>query len=169
MNFQVAAVTLAALTVAATMPAARASNLAASPEPADTIMYDQSDLVIGTQANEATLNLQGPGELILTITDAQFPNAFASLQIAVTDSAGALIGLTSADSVSLPISGPTTVYADVFATAQGSADVGLYNLTATFVPVPLPQSWALFAAGIVLTSGWIIRRRKRAIVIKGMA
>jgi len=169
MKFKVPAVTLAFLAVAASMHAARASNLSASPQPTDTILYDQSDLVIGTQANKATLNLQGPGDLVLTITDTQFPNAFASLQMAVTDATGTLIGLTSADTVSLTITGPTTVYADVFATAQGNTDVGLYNLTATFVPVPLPPSWALLATGIVLASGWIIRRRERAIVIKGMA
>jgi len=57
MKFKVPAVTLAFLAVAASMHAARASNLSASPQPTDTILYDQSDLVIGTQANKATLNL----------------------------------------------------------------------------------------------------------------
>ncbi len=142
---------LAAFTLALGYTEARASVL---PAPADTsVLASQSELLQQSGAEAMTLSIPDAGELFVTLTDLKFPTSFASLDYAVSDAAGALIPLTSAGTLmTLDLTGPTTLYADVFATVGGSA--GLYNLTATFVSdtstVALPGSVVSMAGGILL-------------------
>ncbi len=139
------------LAAASAFSRAQASALDAAPEPTTLVLASQSDLVQDSAANETTLQVPGAGELYVTLTDLQFPTSFASLQFALTDATSTLVGLHGASTMSLNLTGPTSVYADVFATTQGG--YGLYNLSATFdagSPVPLPGSAVCLATGCLL-------------------
>jgi hypothetical protein len=142
----------------------------------ETVLYSSSELVLGSDTLAATLAIPSAGDLFLTLTDYQFPAGFASLDLQITDASTTVLPLSAAGSYMLSVSGPETLYADVFATAQSSgSDMGLYNLTATFVPaltqVPLPASGLLLVAlglafgGLKLT----MRRQPRATVTTAVA
>jgi hypothetical protein len=141
------AVALAALSVSP----AEASALPATAGMTSSVLSSQSLLVQGSAANDTTLNAPGAGELFLTLTDLQFPVPFASLQFALTDSNSTLVGMQGVGTMSIDLTTPMTVYADVFATTQNG--YGLYNLSATFVSssaVPAPASAVSLASGCML-------------------
>jgi hypothetical protein len=129
---------------------AQASSLFAA---ADTsVLASQSLLMQQSGANTTTLAVPGAGELFLTLTDLKFPTSFASLDYAVSDAGGAVIPLTDAGTLmTLDLTAPTTLYANVFGTLGVGGGAGLYNLTATFISnsstVPLPGSVLSLAGG----------------------
>jgi hypothetical protein len=118
-----------------------------------TVLYSQSSLVTGSAPSVTTLNVPGPGELFLTLTDLSFPAPFASLKFALTDTESALVGLAPPGTLTLDLTKPTQLYAEVFDTAAVGPDMGLYNLTATFLsssPVPLPATGLLLGGGLLV-------------------
>jgi hypothetical protein len=133
---------LGGLTMLSGFPDARASAM---------VLADQTLFVTGSQATATPLNAPGAGELSVTLTDMDFPSPFASLQFALADTGSSLTATSNASTMSLDLTAPITVYADVFASSQAGG--GLYNLTATFTPtsaVPLPPSAASLAAGLLV-------------------
>lgn len=146
---------IGALALAGGLSSANAAILGADSGDTASVLYSNSQMVQGAAANVATLTTPGAGELFLTLTDLDFPTSFASLQFALTDASAVLgSGLVDAGTVlTLDLTQPTTLYADVFALTKGQAGVGLYNLTATFLdssPVPLPATGLLLAGGLLL-------------------
>jgi hypothetical protein len=138
-------------------PRAKASTL-----PDTTVLYSESPMVQGSANTLTTLSVPGAGELFLTLTDLDFPSPFSSLKFSLTDTAGALVGFADPGTLTLDLTKPTTLYADVVATTQAGTEAGLYNLTATFLgasPVPLPASGLLLGGGIALAL--IIKRRHK--------
>jgi hypothetical protein len=104
------------------------------------------------------LKTPGAGELFVTLTDLQFPTSFGSLQFALNDASSTLVGTRDAGTMTIDLTEPMTVYADVFAATQGG--YGLYNLTATFESsssaVPLPSSAvSLASACLMLLLFWL--------------
>lgn len=152
------------LTLAALLatPVAQATVMPPADTPSATVLSSNSPYVQGSAANVTTLLAPSAGELFLTLTDLDFPNPFASLQFSVTDAGGTLVNLTNAGTVTLDLTQPLTLYADVFATTQAGTRAGLYNLTATFLgssPVPLPASGLLLGSGLALAMAMARRRR----------
>jgi hypothetical protein len=136
----------------------------ASTLPDATVLYSDSPMVQGSADTLTTLSVPGAGELFLTLTDLDFPSPFSSLKFSLTDTAGALVGFADPGTLTLDLTKPTTLYADVIATTQAGTEAGLYNLTATFLdasPVPLPASGLLLGGGIALAL-FIKRRHKVA-------
>jgi hypothetical protein len=143
---------------------ARASLEPAAPSGA-SVLSSQSVLVTQAQnaADTTALDITGPGELFLTLTDLQFPTSFSSLQYAVSDAAATLVKSTAAGTLTmLDLTTPTTLYVNVFATV-GAGGAGLYNLTATFMStaVPLPASALSFIGGALLLGACRLRRSAR--------
>ncbi len=139
------------LMLAASLAGAQAAQ--ASVLNSATVLYSESPMVLGGAATVTTLSVPGAGELFLTLTDLDFPSYFSSLKFSMTDTSGALVGLADPGTLTLDLTRPTTLYADVFATTQPGTGAGLYNLTATFLgasPVPLPASGLLFGGGLAL-------------------
>jgi hypothetical protein len=153
----------------------QASSLGLDESPGSrTVLYSGSDLVQGSAADAVTLSLPGAGELFLTLTDLDFPDPFASLRFALTNAQTAIVGLSVAGATDIKVASPTTLYANVFATTQASSDLGLYNLTATFVSaaeVALPASGGLLGSVALpaMILAFLCRRRARTIVITGVA
>lgn len=139
------------------------------------VLYSGTALVSGSTAETITLNLPSAGELFMTLTDYNFPNPFASLQFNLSDGSSNKTPLTAAGSLlTWTATGPTTLYANVFATAQGVCDVGLFNLTASFVstaPVGIPATGVLLASVTALAAllEWACRRRVQVTVTTAMA
>ena len=109
-------------------------------------------LVLGSSATVTTIQLDAAGTLSFILTDKSFPSALAALSFAVTDANSALATMTGPGTLTMPVAGPVTLYADVFATAHGVANTGLYNLQVDFaptVPVPVPASGLLLGAAII--------------------
>jgi hypothetical protein len=143
---------------AATLPASPASASTAS---LFSLSGDLpgSKLVLGSSASVTTIQVDVAGTLSFTLIDKLFPSALGALSFAVTDATTALATMSGAGSLSLSVSGPMTLYADVFATAQGTTNTGLYNLQVSFaptVPVPVPASGLLLGAAAIL---WRLKSR----------
>jgi hypothetical protein len=141
----------AAVALALSLSVAEASALPVSADTTSSVLASQSLLVQGSAVTNTTLKAPGAGELFLTLTDLQFPTSFASLQFALTDASSTLVGMRNSGTMSIDLTAPMTVYADVFATTQGG--FGLYNLSATFVSssaVPLPGGAVSLASGCML-------------------
>jgi len=119
-----------------------------------TVLYSQSSLVRAGAANLITLNAPSAGEVFLSLMDLGFPESLGSLKFSLSNSPTALVGLANPGTLTLYVTGATTLYASVYATAQGSADMGLYNLTETFLggasPVPLPPPGLLLGASLIM-------------------
>lgn len=159
----------------AVVPLAQSATLTSGPASAASVLYSDSQLVQGSEASVAALQIPSAGNLFLSLTDLRFPDPFASLQFDLTGTQNALVGLSpSGTTLTLGLTGPATLYANVFATAQGPLDIGLYNLTATFLttaPVSLPASGALLAGitSLALLLDGLLRRREQATVTTAMA
>jgi len=140
---------------------ARAATLSANPASAVatipslfTVSGDMpgSKLVQGSSATVTTIQLDAAGTLSFTLTDKLFTSALGALSFAVTDANTALATMSGPGTLSMAVTGPVTLYADVFATAQGTANTGLYNLQVSFapaVPVPVPASGLLLGAAAI--------------------
>lgn len=116
-----------------------------------SVLASQSVLMPQSGSNTTVLSVPGAGELFVTLTDLQFPTSFASLEYAVSNVAGVIVPLNAAGkTATLNLTVPTTLYANVFATLGSGSSAGLYNLTATFVAVPLPSSIVSFSGGALL-------------------
>lgn len=129
-----------------------------------SVIYSQSSLMQGNSASVTTLNLPGAGELFLTLTDLAFPTNFSSLDFSLSSSNTDLVGLADPGTLKMSVTGPETLYADVFATAAADGGAGLYNLTGTFLPtnpVPLPTGGLLLASGVLLLPLCAVLRRGR--------
>jgi hypothetical protein len=125
-------------------------------------LVGQSVLVLGSEAQAVAINVPSAGELSLQLTDVNFTSPFSSLMFALTDSSTDFVPLTDAGTMSLAVPGPVTLYAHVFARAQGGFDVGMYNFTASFVPgspVPLPGTGPLM--GMILALALLARLPRR--------
>jgi len=162
--------TMAALmAVAVWAQVAHASNLPASGADSATSVQSLfqlsgdlpgSHLVLGSSATITTIQIDAAGTLSFTLTDKLFPVALGALSFAVTDTHSALASMTGPGTLSVDVTGPMTLYADVFATAQGAANAGLYNLQVGFaptVPVPVPASGALLCAAVLM---WRLMHRR---------
>lgn len=136
--------------------AARASTL-----PGPTVLYSNSWLTSGNSAESTALQVPAAGELFVTLTDLAFPDSYTSLDLSLTDGTSTLESLPNPGELTLDLTQPSTLYADVFGEVTGE---GLYNLTATFLPsapVPLPAScWLLASALMGLV--WCAQRRARS-------
>jgi hypothetical protein len=134
-----------------------AALLAVSARPANAseILYDGSGFMRGQQSMEQTFVVSGPGTLTVTLSNVDWPQSLASLNLLVSSTQGLLGPEMGAGTATFNVTGGD-VFAQWFGTAQGPLNTGVYGLevvwnsaTAT-APVPLPTSFALLLAGLLL-------------------
>jgi len=151
---------LAALVLLApAIPRAEASTMQGAQAGPQQVLFSDSEMIQGSEAQTVQIDAPSAGNLFLTLTDLDFPTAFSTLDFALTDAASTVAPLVDVEdpgvkpTLTYDLTSPTTLYAEVFAIA-GASSLGLYNLTATFVPdtspVPLPASGALLLSGVTL-------------------
>ena len=158
----------AVVVLLAGLQCAEASTLPSSPGISASLLYGGSTLgsalgstlVQGSSAKAIAIQVSEAGTLSFNLTDKIFPMALGSLSFAVTDLNSALGTMTGPGMMSLTVNGPMTLYADVFATTQGAASIGLYNLQVSFAAavtsVPLPDSGSLLGGllGLLCLARW---------------
>jgi hypothetical protein len=152
----------AALLFVGLVPAVQATELTDASGTVTSMLFQGSQLVQGSTAMVTTLELESAGTLSFTLSDMKFPELFGALSFAVTDANESLGQMTGPGVMTLDVAGPTTLYADVYATAQGAANVGLFNLQVSFAsaaPVPLPASGLMLAMilGLLSLPRWRLR------------
>lgn len=118
-----------------------------------------TQLVWGTSLAVNSLSLPSAGIVSIKLTDIQWTETLDSLSLLITDLDNLWTRHDGSGNLLINVSGPTQLFAAVFARSQ-SGEVGVYNLQASFSPVPLP------AAGWLLLSGLgalgVLRRKQAA-------
>ena len=121
---------------------------------ADTVLYDGSGFMRGTQSFSDTFNLTAPGTLTVTLTNVAWPQQLASLNFLVSTDNGMMGPEMGAGTYTYNVVAGGNVFAQWFGTAQGPLDAGVYSLKIDFapsgVPVPLPTSAMLLFSGLAL-------------------
>jgi hypothetical protein len=130
---------------------------------ADSVLFDGSGFVEGTQSFAQMFNLTGPGTLTVTLSNVAFPQPLANLDFLLSSANGAMGPEMNSGTgtYSFAIAAGGNVFAQWFGTAQGPLNAGVYSLNIDFVPsgstVPLPASVFLLLSGLLLV--WLARRR----------
>jgi len=121
---------------------------------ADTVLYDGSGFMRGTQSFSDTFNLTAPGTLTVTLTNVAWPQQLASLNFLLSTDNGMMGPEMGAGTYTYNVVAGGNVFAQWFGTAQGPLDAGVYSLKIDFapsgVPVPLPTSAVLLLSGLAL-------------------
>jgi len=142
-----------------TAAAASCSSVYASTLEPDTttpgivLLNDDQRVNATSYATMTPLMVPGAGELFVSLTDKDFPAPFAALGFGLSEPGVTLDPFGTSGLMTLNLTQPQTVYADIFATTQSGVNAGLYNLTATFEPtaaVPLPPGAASLAGGLIV-------------------
>jgi hypothetical protein len=137
---------------------------------ADTVLYDGSGFMRGTQSFSDTFNLTAPGTLTVTLTNVAWPQQLASLNFLLSSANGTMGPEMSAGTYSFNVAASGNVFAQWFGTAQGPLNAGVYSLKIDFQPqggttVPLPASVLLLLSGLALLL-WQSRARNTKSVRK---
>jgi hypothetical protein len=128
---------------------------------ADTVLYDGTGFVVGTQSFVQSFDLSSPGTLTVTLTNVAWPDQLASLNMLLGSASGAIGPEMGAGTSSFSVTAGD-VFAQWFGTAQGPLDAGVFSMKIDFTPagqaaVPLPASLALLVSGLALLA-WYRRR-----------
>jgi hypothetical protein len=129
---------------------------------ADTVLYNGTGFVVGTQSFVQSFDLTTPGTLTVTLTNVAWPEQLASLNLLLGSASGAMGPEMGAGTSSFNVKAGD-VFAQWFGTAQGPLDAGVFSMQIDFTPagqsvVPLPTSLALLVSGLALLAWY--RRRK---------
>jgi hypothetical protein len=121
---------------------------------ADTVLYDGSGFLTGTESFSQTFNLTAPGTLTVTLSNVAWPQQLASLNFLLSSANGTMGPEMGAGTYTFAVLAGGNVFAQWFGTAQGPLNAGVYSLKIDFapsaVPVPLPTSVVLLMSGLAL-------------------
>jgi hypothetical protein len=131
---------------------------------ADTVLYDGSGFLQGTESFAQTFNLTAPGTLTVTLSNIAWPQQLASLNFLLSSPNGMMGPEMGAGTYTFAVLTSGNVFAQWFGSAQGPLDAGVYSLKIDFqpqggTPVALPASIVLLLSGLSLLL-WQGRARK---------
>jgi hypothetical protein len=132
---------------------------------AGEVLYDGSGFLQGTQSFIESFNLPSAGTLTITMSNVNWIEPLASLNLVLSSPNGKLGPEMAAGTSTFAVQSGE-VSAQWFGTAQGPLNIGVYGVKIEFqpaagIPVPLPTSIALLLSGLVLLF-WQRRRRRVA-------
>jgi hypothetical protein len=129
---------------------------------ASEVLYDGIGFFTGQQSFQDSFALSGPGTLTVTVSDIAWPTPLSQLDFIVSNTQSLLGPEMGAGTASYKISGAQNVFVQMFGTAQGPLDTGVYGLDIQWTPavtaVPLPASVALLLSGLAILA-WQRRQR----------
>lgn len=130
---------------------------------ADTILVDKNVMVTAPSVPKIeSLVLSSAGSLAVTVTDMTWPQVFQSLSFAITDNVGVLKSSATGGTLLYDVTGPMTLFANVYGVPDQSAGTGLYHIKASFVPaVPLPAAAWLLLSGLAGFGGLKTKHKNR--------
>jgi hypothetical protein len=121
---------------------------------ADTVLYDGSGFMTGTESFSQSFNLTAPGTLTVTLSNVAWPQKLASLNFLLSSANGTMGPEMGEGTYTFAVVAGGNVFAQWFGTAQGPLNAGVYSLKIDFAPsavaVPLPTSAALLLSGLAL-------------------
>jgi hypothetical protein len=129
---------------------------------ADTVLYDNSGFVQGSQSFVDSFTVTTPGTLTISLADVPWLDTLSGLNLFLTTASGPMgASMMGAGTESMQV-GPGTFYAHWFGDANGQYKVGVYSLEIMFHPefsaVPVPASLILLLSGLGLMFAWPSRR-----------
>lgn len=138
---------------------------------ADTVLYDGSGFLTGTQSFSQSFNLTAPGTLTVTLSNVAWPQQLSSLNFLLSSANGMMGPEMSAGTYSFAVLAGGNVFAQWFGTAQGPLNAGVFSLKIDFqqqgaTAVPLPASVVLLLSGLALL---LWQRRQRSTEISPQA
>jgi hypothetical protein len=123
-------------------------------------LFGRPQVVWGTSLKQGALTFDVAGTLSIRLEDLGFPDPLESLSLLVTDLDGISERLDGSGRLSLTLDSPAKLFFAVFAESDSKFSPGMYYVTASFTPVPLPAAgWLLLSA---LGGLGLLRRRIRA-------
>ena len=121
---------------------------------ASTVLNDSSGFLIGQQSVVQAFDIAQPGTLTVSLNNVDWPQPLASLNMVLSSGSGQILGPEMGAGTATFQVDSGMVYAQIFGTAQGPLDAGLFSLNAVeslkAMPVPLPASIVLLLSGLVL-------------------
>lgn len=128
---------------------------------ADTVLYDNSGFIQGSQSFVDTITLTTPGTLTVSLTDVAWLDTLSGLNLFFTTASGPMGASMGGGTESMQV-GPGTIYAHWYGDANGPYKIGVYSLEIMFHPemsaVPLPGALIFLLSGLGLMSFWQWRR-----------
>lgn len=136
---------------------------------ADTVVYDSSGFVQGSQSFVDSFTVTTPGTLTISLADVPWLDSLSGLNLFLTTASGPMGASMGAGTESMQI-GPGTFYAHWFGDANGQYKLGVYSLEIMFHPefsaVPVPASLILLLSGLGLTFAWPRRMSSKVALSK---
>jgi hypothetical protein len=130
---------------------------------ADTVLYDGSGFLTGTQSFVESFNLPSAGILTVTLSNVAWPEQLATLNLLLTSAGGTLGPEMGTGTQTFNIAAGGNVFAQWFGKAQGPLDIGVFSMKIDFAPsvtaVPLPPAVVLMISGMALV---LLQRRSRS-------
>jgi hypothetical protein len=128
---------------------------------ADTVLYDSSGFIQGSQSFVDSFTVTTPGTLTISLAGVPWLDTISGLNLFLTTVSGPMGASTGSGTESMQV-GPGTFYAHWYGDANGPYNVGVYSLQIMFHPdisaVPLPGALILLLSGLGVMSFWQWRR-----------
>ncbi|MGO9934963.1 MAG: hypothetical protein ACLPV8_24570 [Steroidobacteraceae bacterium] len=124
------------------------------PVRADTVLYDNTGFVQGSQAFVESFDITTPGTLTISFTDVPWLDTLSDLNLFLTTASGLLGASMGSGTESMQVE-PGMIYAHWFGDAAGQYAIGVYSLSIVFQPqavgtVALPGSLICLLSGLTL-------------------
>lgn len=121
-----------------------------------------TQIVWGSSLSVSSFDVSGAGQLSIELEDIEWPTALSELTLLVTDLNDVWQQLDVTDGIGnllLDVASAGQFFVAVYARTEGD-EPGLYHLSASFAPVPLPAAAWLLLSGLVAVGATARKRRQ---------
>jgi hypothetical protein len=125
---------------------------------ADMMLHSDTTMIQGTQSDIFSFDAPSAGTVTARLQNQDWTAHLTSLSFQATTATDTLSSFSAPANDSSVVTqtfevGPGTYFAHILASAGGPFDVGLYTLSLSFSPVPLPASDWMLMFGVLILFG----------------